>query len=438
MVYHRERLLEGKLVKEPHPPNSNRRLFYGWVVVGIAALGGFSASTETYPVLSIFLKPITEDFGWTRAQFTGPLTIGGLVGSLAALATGPLVDKFGPRWALAGAYTILGLSFIAMSVVENLWQFYGVQIVARSMNTGVLAVATAVIIPNWFIAKRGKATAISSLGFPAGATVMPLLIAVVTMAYGWRLAAAVAGVIILVVSSVPTTLFLRRRPEDMGLKPDGLSDEQRDLIPARDLRSGQGDASLRLGEAARHPALYLLITAVALWWFGRTGVALHAIPYMTDGNISEAVAVTALVVHSAVGAAGSLVAGFLRDRFNVRYIIAVDFLLNGMAFMLLIVVDTPLLAMVWAVFYGLAQGGSVTLQRLTFADYFGRRNLGSIEGVVRAVTNLTQAAGPLAAALAFDLTSSYTAIFTVFAFTNVVAGGLVGIARPPQRAAQTT
>ena len=142
-------------------------------------------------------------------------------------------------------------------------------------------------------------------------------------------------------------------------------------------------------------------------------------------------AVWALAVHSVVGALGAVIAGYLRDRISVRYLIAADFLMNAVAFVMLLMVDTALLAMAWGVFYGLAQGASVTLQRLAFADYFGRRHLGSIEGVARAFTNITQAAGPLAAALAFDITKSYNNIFVVFVVTNILAAALAVVAKPP-------
>ena len=413
-----------------HKPPRKPRFFYGWVIVAVAALGTFSSSTETFPVLSIFLKPITEEFGWTRAEFTGAISLGGLVGSGAALATGPIVDRFGPRWALTFAYTLIGVTFVLMYFMSELWHLYALQIFARSMNTGVLAVASAVIVPNWFIAKRGKATALAGLGFPAGSSLIPLFIAFVVALYSWREASLGAGIMILAVSALPTALLLRRRPEDMGLLPDGATPEDAADTPARDLRVA--DRSLRLRDAARHPALYLLILAVSLWWFGRTGVMLHAVPYMTDTGLSDAVAVGALAVHSAVGAVGAFAAGFLRDRISVRYLIAVDFLLNGLAFALLLMVDTLFLAMVWGVFYGLAQGASVTLQRLAFADYFGRRHLGSIEGVARAFTNVTQAAGPFAAALVVDATGSYSVIFTVFVGTNIAAAVLAGVAKPPE------
>jgi sugar phosphate permease len=413
-------------------PRHKPRFFYGWVLVVVVALGGFSGSTEAFPVLGIFLKPITEDFGWSRSTFTAPLTIGGLLGSLVALATGPLVDRFGSRWALVGAYGILGTAFALMSQMEHLWHYYGLQILARSMNTGVLTVASAVIIPNWFIVRRGRALSLSNLGFPIGAAVMPLYIQLLISASGWRMAALGVGIVVLAVSLLPTALFLRRRPEDMGLAPDGWPTDLRETPPPSRSRGPiRTDVSLTLKQAAREPAFYLMTVAGSFWWFGRAGLVLHVYPYLTDGGISANVAVWVLVIHSAAGAGGTLLAGYLRDRYDVRRVLAADIALNAAGVGLLLVVGPAWLALLWGLIYGVAQGASVPLQRLMFADYFGRRHLGSIEGVVRATQNIAQAIGPLAAALAFDAAHSYTAIFSIFVVTNLVAALLMLLARAP-------
>ena len=147
--------------------------------------------------------------------------------------------------------------------------------------------------------------------------------------------------------------------------------------------------------------------------------------------LSEGVAVAVLAVHSAVGAGGSLLAGFLRDRYGVRFLLAGDLAINALAVFLLLSVGAAWHAIAWAVLYGFAQGGSVPLQRLMYADYFGRRHLGSIEGVVRASQNIAQATGPLVAAFAFDIFNSYTVIFSVFIATNLIAAALVLLASPP-------
>jgi sugar phosphate permease len=417
------------------PPRKRKpRFFYGWIVVAVVAAGGFSASTESYPVLGVFLKPITDDLGWSRAAFTAPLAIGGLLGAVLALLLGPLVDRYGSRWALSIAFFLLGMSFILMSLMGHLWQYYGIQIVARSMNTGVLAVAMSIIIPNWFIAKRGKAISLGAIGFPIGAAVMPLYVQGIASLWGWRAATVGAGLLIWIVSLIPSSILLRRRPEDIGLLPDGAEPVQEtgpNARPTADLRSGPEEPALRLSTALRMPTFYFIQAAGSLWWFGRTGVGLHAIPYFTDQGLSASVAVAALVVHSLFAVPGTLMAGYLRDRYSVRWIMAGDYALNALAFVLVLFADTTLLVMIWAVFYGFVQGAANPLQRLIFADYFGRRHLGSIEGVSRAVQNVAQAAGPLVAAAVYDATNSYTTIFTIFAGLNLAAMVFIAMARSP-------
>ena len=410
----------------PQQPKRSPRFFYGWVLVAVVALGGFSSSTEALPVLGIFLKPVSAEFGWSRAAFTTPIMLGGLLGSVAALLTGPLVDRFGSRWALVGAFGILGISFVLMAAMQELWHYYVIQMIARSMNTGVMAVATAVIIPNWFIVRRGRAFSLANLGFPIGASVIPLFVQFLISASGWRTAALGVGILVWSVSMAPSALFIRRRPEDMGLVPDGRPAAPLDVSPDVSL-----DASLTLAQAFREPAFYLLSLAGFFWWFGRGGVVLHVVSYFTDGGISPGLAVTAIVVHSATGAGGVLLAGYLRDRYDVRVVLTIVFALSAAGTGLLLAVGPAWLALAWGVLYGVVQGSSVPLQRLMFADYFGRRHLGSIEGVVRAAQNVAQAAGPLAAAFAFDATESYRAIFTVFVLTNLAAAVLVAAARAP-------
>ena len=410
----------------PQQPKRSPRFFYGWVLVAVVALGGFSSSTEALPVLGIFLKPVSAEFGWSRAAFTTPIMLGGLLGSVAALLTGPLVDRFGSRWALVGAFGILGISFVLMAAMQELWHYYVIQMIARSMNTGVMAVATAVIIPNWFIVRRGRAFSLANLGFPIGASVIPLFVQFLISASGWRTAALGVGILVWSVSMAPSALFIRRRPEDMGLVPDGRPAAPLDVSPDVSL-----DASLTLAQDFREPAFYLLSLAGFFWWFGRGGVVLHVVSYFTDGGISPGLAVTAIVVHSATGAGGVLLAGYLRDRYDVRVVLTIVFALSAAGTGLLLAVGPAWLALAWGVLYGVVQGSSVPLQRLMFADYFGRRHLGSIEGVVRAAQNVAQAAGPLAAAFAFDATESYRAIFTVFVLTNLAAAVLVAAARAP-------
>ena len=412
------------------------RLFYGWVIVAVVAMAGFTQATETFSVLSVFLKPITQEFGWTRSEFAGAMSIGGLLGSLVAVSIGPLIDRFGSRWALVLSFGVLGVTFVLMPLMSSLLHFYVLQILARLMNTGVLGVASAVIIPQWFIAKRGRAVALSEMGHGMGSTITPVYVQLMVSAWNWRVAAVTAGVLMWVVSALPAALFLRRRPEDLGLLPDGVSPETagRHRTPSSEASTvapRTPEVAVTLHQALRLPTFYLLTVAMTLGWFARTGLSLNAIPFFTDRGLTPEVAVAVIALHSAVGILGMVAAGFVAERVNPRLLLSVDYLLTGLAFPLLLLTRSAPTAILWGVFYGLVQGATFILQRIILADYFGRRHLGSIQGMMRAVQNIAQAAGPIVAALAYDLTGSYTLIFAIFGAIAASSGLFVFLARPP-------
>ena len=166
------------------------------------------------PVLGVFLKPITEEFGWSRSLFTGALTLGTLLGGVLAIGIGPMIDRYGGRWILTISIIIVGSALILTSRINALWQFYLLQIIARMVGMGVIMLSLQVIIPKWFIAKRGRAVAIGQVGLTLGNVVTPLYAQLLVRVADWRAAAATAGGVMLALSILPTAILLRRRPED--------------------------------------------------------------------------------------------------------------------------------------------------------------------------------------------------------------------------------
>jgi len=425
-------------VSDDPGPRRKPRFFYGWVIVAVVAAGGFTQSAETFNVLSVFLKPMSEEFGWSRTTFAGAMALGSLFGGVVALFLGPLMDRFGPRLALTIAFAILGAVFLLTALITTLWQFYALQVMARMMTSGVIGVATAIIIPKWFIEKRGRAVALGSIGGQAGSAITPLYVQILVSVSGWRVAVLVAGIAIWVVSLLPTALFMRRQPEDIGLLPDGAQPHDDEMskgkpaAPRNDLR--ESDASLPLSVVRRLPSFYLLTAAISMTWLIRTGVTLHFIPYFTDHGFSPEIAVLVLMTYSTTGVAGVLIWGVSADRFGARLSFVADCLLIGVGLLLLLVAATSLLAaFAWAAFWGVTLTGSITLQRVIFADYYGRRHLGSIQGLVTLVQTIAQAIGPIAGGLAYDASGSYVPAFSAFAIAGFAASVFVFLARPPAR-----
>ena len=120
------------------------------------------------PTLSVFVKPITEEFDWTRSVISGATAIGTVLGGLLALVVGPLIDRFGGRWVLSSGFLLLGGLFLLLGSISSLWHFYMTVIMARIILQGVLNLTNNVVVAKWFVRQRGRAMAIANLGQRVG------------------------------------------------------------------------------------------------------------------------------------------------------------------------------------------------------------------------------------------------------------------------------
>ncbi len=411
------------------------RFYYGWVIVAVVALAGFTRSAETYPVIGVFLKPMTEEFGWSRSVFSGATSVGTILGGVMALGVGPLVDRYGPRWMLTVGFAVLGATMILLAAIDSLWEFYVLEVIGRMMAMGLIGMAIQVIIPKWFVAKRGRTVAISGLGQRLGNMVTPLYVQFLVTYWNWRIATATTGIVIWALSLLPVALFLRRRPEDMGLLPDGVTQEE--LKKQEETRIAEGkqavqEISLSLRQVARLPSFYLLTASFSLSFVALPGLNLHLIPYMTDQGLSEGIAVTIVSLISGSGAVGSILFGVLTERYGSRLVLTLNFVLTAFGFVLLLFVHSTVAALLWGFYHGLLWGGVITLQQIVFANYYGRDSLGAIRGVVWPVQMVANAIGPFVAGLVYDLTGSYFSIFVAFGVILFLSGVLSFLAHPPK------
>lgn len=417
---------------------SRKRLYYGWVIVIVVALAGFTQTAGTFSALSVFLKPMTDEFGWSRTVFTGATTVGTIAGAFVSLIVGRYLDRLGGRWFLTGGLFFLGGTFILMAFVQNLWQFYALQVVDRVVTMGIIGLTLQVIVPKWFVVKRGRAVALAGLGGMVGSTVTPLYLQFVIGAADWRIASAVAGGVVWVISILPVVLLLRRQPEDLGLRPDGLTveeaaQEMENQARRRSHSAAREEISYTVAQVVRFPSFYLLVVAFSVLFMVGPGLVLHLIPYLKDKGIDPQQGVLILSLWSGAGAVGALVTGFLTDRFGPRWLGALAFVLMGAGFALLLAVDSVATGVLWAIFMGTV-GGAIfnTLYQVIFADYYGRESLGKIRGVVWPVQMLSNSLGPLIAAIAYDALGTYSPVYAGFAVLMVLCGGLMFLAKPPR------
>ena len=412
------------------PPGSGGgerpRLFYGWTIVGVSALATFSGVAFFNPVLGVLQPALHDEFGWTRAEIAAAITIGSVGGGLASPLLGAILDRYGARWVMAGSAIAMVIALLLLAQQRELWQFYGLYGLGRALSVGALGGASAVAISNWFIRRRAFAIAIGTLGQRLGVALLPLLVALVIAEGAWPGGFRALAVVVLVLAVAPPLLLMKRRPEDVGLLPDG------DAAPEDGAAAAILDPPWRLRAATRTRAYWLVGFATALGVFANGSVNFHMVPHMVDQGLSTTDAALVVTVLSSVGAAGALLGGVVATKFRPRWTMAGAMAMQAGGIALLQFVDGVGIALVYAVWFGLFIGAMVTQLQVVYADYFGRLQLGLIRGSFAPVTLAFNAAGPLIVGLWFDRAGSYTGAFALIAVCYLAAASALALASYPE------
>ena len=399
----------------PHGRQQPRR-YYGWVIVWITVLSAIASAVIINPTIGVFVKPMAVDFGWNRSIIAGAVAIGTVSGGAIALVIGPIIDRFGARWVLFLAFLIVGGLFVAWSGVTTLWQFYAVIIIARMLLQGMINLTNQTVLAKWFVRLRGRALAYGNLGQRFGQGAVPVMAQVIIGAAGWRWAAASLGFLAWGLTLIPVLLWMRRQPEDMGLRPDGDPPARDPVVDAQAPRPQPhaGEVHFTLREALRTRTFFILLIVLCVTSFVNTGINFNFIPYMSDQMLSENEISLVIVVWSLIGVPAALAAGLLVERISAQIVLAAFQLGMIVGTTLLIALDTFAVGVLFAVLQGAAFGGTLLAQQVILADYYGSRHLGAIRGVVLPWQMASNAIGPLAATLVFDTQGSYLVMWWVY------------------------
>ncbi|MDH4175614.1 MAG: MFS transporter, partial [Betaproteobacteria bacterium] len=195
--------------------------YYGWVILACVCAAGFSRQGSAVATLSIFVEPMTAEFGWSRTAISAAVSLGGVLGALVSPALGGFLDRNGARTVLCVAVLLTGIPVLLLSFTQSLAFFFLFYCTARMSFAGPYELGIYGSVVNWFVRRRAFATSIVTLAHMCGLAAIPLIAHFVMQAAGWRAAWVVIGVTVLAVGLVPTWLLLVRRPEDLGLRPDG-------------------------------------------------------------------------------------------------------------------------------------------------------------------------------------------------------------------------
>ena len=402
---------------------SSPRFFYGWVIVAIIfATSMVTAGISGYG-LPFFLKPMSEEFGVSRAEFSAVTLF--RLGALRLIPfLGVLADKkHGPRMLLTFGSIVAGLVLIATSFVQNIWQFflvYGLVFSVAVFSMGGQLVGPAVLA-KWFIKKRGRVMAISAIGISGGGLIIAPMAGWLVSQFGWRVAWAVLGIFMMVTISPISAFFMRRQPEDVGLLPDGVAPEGTTTVQGGTPQApADTEYPWTRREAVRTRALWALLGVQTMGGIALMPILLHQVAYIQDKDFSAATAAVIATTLAGFAIVGKLLYGFLAERYHIRWVLAACLIPAGLSLFLLVGAHSLRMLYAYVVLHGLSMGGWAPLMNVAWAAYFGRQNMGAIRGLVTPIGNIVGAISPIFAGLMWDLRGSYDLPFIVFALSNKV------------------
>jgi MFS family permease len=397
-------------------------VFYGWwmvaagVVLCIFGYGGWFYS------FGALFNPIRTEFGWSRAMTSIPFSLSRLEGGIEGLVTGPLTDRFGPRFMVRVGFTMAALGFLLMSRINSFWMFiisYSL-LLSLGMNAGLyMPLQTAVV--KWFSEKRGLALGALTTGAALGGSILVPIVAWLITGYGWRTAVLVLAIAAAVLGWTVSFILKPHPPEHYGLRMDGRKDEAVDTAAGEKKDTVVPEFGLYAREAARTRNFWIIVISFLFAHTALSAIVVHEIPFIEDMGISPVLAATALGTMTLMSAPGRFFGGWLADKWSVKYLYVISSV--GQAIGLLILSRVTSMSWVWVfvVIYGFSYGSRIPLEAAMRGEYFGRKAYGTIYGYINSIAVLGSFGGPYLAGWLFDNTGSYVSSFLIFAGMMIVA-----------------
>lgn len=412
------------------------RFHYAWIVVAMTFLIMLlTAGIRSVP--GVLILPLEDEFGWTRATVSLAVSINlflyGLCGPFAAA----IMERLGMRRLMAGALTILALAIILTTQISVSWQLHLLWGVIIGLGTGAMAGWVAASVSNrWFVTHRGIVVGLLTASNATGQLVFVPLLASLVVSSGWRLAVwLVAGVALLL---IPLTLiFIRSYPHDLGLRPYGASSSD-DLQPPQPPMSNPFKGAFQtLARCLRSRDFGLLAGSFFICGLTTSGlIGTHLIPFARECGLSEVTAASFLAVIGIFDILGTMLSGWLSDRFDNRWLLFWYYGLRGLSLLFLpIAYEVGFYGlMLFVVFYGLDWVATVPPTVRLTADLFGKHNVGTVFAWIFASHQVGSATAAYGAGLLRTWFGDYQASFIIAGLFCLLAALLVlRIGRSAQR-----
>ncbi len=405
-------------------------IFHGWFIVA----AGFLILLISWGIIfsfSVFLIPLIEQFGWSRASTAGVFSLMVLLFGVGSIFSGRLAERYGPRVVNILGGVLVGGGLALSATIQSLWQlyvFYGL-IIGLGVSTSWTPLVA--VVARWFVARRGLAMGVMSIGNSIGMILFPPISRYLITIFGWRWSFLILGVLS-GATIIAAALFLQRDPQEKNVRAFGESPPPRppdqappsfSLSPAKDLSYSQ---------ALVTSPFWMIAMGYLLWLTGFLMVSVHLAAYGVQWGLSPMAAAFAVSLIGAGSIFGKISLGLLSDRIGPQKVLALGLLMQGTAVFGLIGSRSAVPIYLCAAVIGFGYGGTGPQLPVLTAKLFGLSALGSIFGTLVLSGQFGGAIGPFLAGKMFDLTQSYLGGFSLGGISVVVAALLLFFIKPPR------
>lgn len=411
-----------------------RNIYYGWIIVFIAGLGVFfSGPGQTYSN-SAFIDQYIDYFGWSRSEVSGLYSAATLVAGMIMVFVGRFIDRFGQRAMMVIVGTLFALACFFNSTVSSMWMLAVGFFLIRLLGQGSMSLIPNTLVAQWFVKKRGRAFSFMTLGSFASAMLFPIMNTWLIQTWDWQFAWRFWGVALLVIFVPIAFIFVRNKPEDMGLAPDGhINSKQEQVKPVLTTEIADVSEDWTLAEAAKTRAFWAILICVGIPAMVNTGITFHMVSIFNANGLSMELAATILGMMAFVGIPMSFVSGFITEKVKTNYLLAIVFIIQFIYLLLLIVTKNVFLAILFGLIWGISGGLERIALNIIWPNYFGRAHIGSISGVGTTIAVLGSSFGPLPFGIGFDLFNSYTQVLLFSLIFPVIGVICALLAKKPEK-----
>jgi len=362
--------------------------------------------------MSAFFNPIVEQFRWSYLVISLAASLLAVELGILAPIAGFLTDRFGPRKVIFCSTLLSGAGLFLLSRINSLLVFYIAFGILSIGLSGFGQVVTTTAVANWFDKKIGRATGFSIAGYGAGGILMPLIVWLIAHC-GWRMSFAILGIATCLIL-FPTSLLLRHKPEQYGTFPDGEISDPPETTQNETETIYSGEVAFTAIHALKTKTFWLLGFALTIQLMVFNAMIVHIMPYLASMGLPRDRAALVAMFIPLSSIVGRLSFGWLGDLFDKRYLLVMCLLFEMIGLVFLSYAEVLWHLITFLAFFGPALGGAVALRSIILREHFGRRSLGSIQGLITALMTIGAIVGPVYAGWVFDVRGGYQMVWLTF------------------------